>query len=196
MQDRNKTSASMSGQESRELRSFGRRRGRALSPRQQGLLQDVLPGVQLDFATPAPTPLTSLFKAPTSEVWLEIGFGGAEHLLWQAQNNPTAGLIGCEPFEEGVVKALSAIEQNALSNIRLHPDDARDILRWLPATSIDRAFVLFPDAPWGRAAHRHRYRRLLAHNTYRLPCAAAFFVDLQGAGPVAPSACRLAANAL
>lgn len=158
MQDRNKTSASMSGQESRDLRSFGRRRGRALSPRQQGLLQDVLPGVQLDFATPAPTPLTSLFKAPTSEVWLEIGFGGAEHLLWQAQNNPTAGLIGCEPFEEGVVKALSAIEQNALSNIRLHPDDARDILRWLPATSIDRAFVLFPD-PWPK--RRHIKRRLV-----------------------------------
>src|SRR6185295_16372056 len=95
----------------RDLRSYGRRRGRKPSPRQAALLAHELPRVALSLADPAPTQLGELFAPPVDEVWLEIGFGGAEHLLWQAQANPDVGLIGCEPFEDGVVKALSAIER-------------------------------------------------------------------------------------
>ena len=69
------------------------------------------------------------------------------------------GLIGCEPFVDGVIKALSAIEAERLANVRLHADDARDVLRWLPPASIGRVFVLFPD-PWPK--RRHAKRRLLA----------------------------------
>jgi tRNA (guanine-N7-)-methyltransferase len=142
-----------------ELRSFGRRRGRKLSARQARLLADVLPRVQPGLGQPAPHSATALFDVPVKAVWLEIGFGGAEHLAWQARHNPDTGIIGCEPFEEGVVKALTLIEDEALANIRVHPDDVRPLLRWLPAASLDRAFVLFPD-PWPKV--RHRRRRLVA----------------------------------
>ena len=89
----------------------------------------------------------TLFGPVVREVWLEIGFGGGEHLLWQAMQNPAVGFIGCEPFQDGVVKVLREIEERKLANIRLHADDARAVLRWLPEASIARAFVLFPD-PW------------------------------------------------
>jgi tRNA (guanine-N7-)-methyltransferase len=130
-----------------ELRSFGRRRGRVLSGRQKQLWDEVLRRVAVD--------LQSNFASSFSETWLEIGFGGGEHLIWQAEQNPGVGLIGCEPFEDGVVKVLTAIEDRPLSNIRLHADDARDVLRWLPEASIARAFVLFPD-PWPKRKHLKR----------------------------------------
>lgn len=151
--------------ELRELRSFGRRRGRKLSPRQERLLAELMPRVAVDLATPAPQDVCSLFEAPVSELWLEIGFGGAEHMLWQAKANPQAGLIGCEPFEEGVVKALAGIEAGALANVRLHADDVRPLLRWLPEGSLARAFMLFPD-PWPK--RRHQKRRLFSPELLRL----------------------------
>jgi tRNA (guanine-N7-)-methyltransferase len=95
---------------------------------------------------------------PVREVWLEIGFGGAEHLLWQAQSHPDVGLLGCEVFEDGVVKALAAIEAQSLANVLLSAEDAREVLRWLPAQALSRVFVLFPD-PWPKK--RHVKRRLL-----------------------------------
>jgi tRNA (guanine-N7-)-methyltransferase len=145
-----------------ELRSYGRRRGRKLSARQAALLDGLLPRIALRLSDPPPTRLDELFAPPTQEVWLEIGFGGAEHLLWQARANPLIGLIGCEPFEDGVVKALSAIECEKLANIRLYADDARPLLRWLPDASIARAFILFPD-PWPKK--RHQKRRLVSAAT-------------------------------
>lgn len=142
-----------------ELRSFGRRRGRKLSPRQQQLQGELLPKLELDLGSPAPADATALFPGPVADVWLEIGFGGAEHLIWQAHHNPNVGLIGCEPFEDGVVKALAAIEDQGLTNVRLHSDDARPVLKWLPAASLGRVFILFPD-PWPKK--RHQKRRLLS----------------------------------
>ncbi|MES1179669.1 MAG: tRNA (guanine(46)-N(7))-methyltransferase TrmB, partial [Hyphomicrobium sp.] len=144
---------------SAEIRSFGRRRGRKLSARQAKLLTDLLPRVGIDLAQPAPGHLRELFTPPASAVWLEIGFGGAEHLLWQARAHPGVGLIGCEPFEEGLVKALSAIDQDRLGNVRLWGDDVRPLLRWLPDATISRVFILFPD-PWPKK--RHHKRRLFS----------------------------------
>ena len=141
-----------------ELRSFGRRRGRKLSARQQHLLEAVLPRVTLALSEPLPASIADLFAVPTTRTWLEIGFGGGEHLIWQAHANPDVGLIGCEVFEDGVVKALSAIEQRGLANVRLSTDDARELLRHLPDASLERVFVLFPD-PWPKK--RHVKRRLV-----------------------------------
>jgi tRNA (guanine-N7-)-methyltransferase len=142
------------------LRSFGRRRGRKLSPRQEMLMTELLPQLQINLADPPPARITDLFPAQVQRVWLEIGFGGAEHLLWQAETyRDTTGLIGAEPFEEGMVKALHGVEAANLKSVRLHPDDARPLLDWLPPTSIDRAFVLFPD-PWPKK--RHAKRRLVS----------------------------------
>jgi tRNA (guanine-N7-)-methyltransferase len=140
------------------LRSFGRRRGRKPSPRQARLRAELLPRVAIDLLAPPPATATELFSPSVREVWLEIGFGGGEHLAWQAARHPDVGLIGAEPFEDGVVKALTAIEEQSLRNVRLLADDARPLLVWLPPASIARAFVLFPD-PWPKA--RHRKRRLV-----------------------------------
>lgn len=148
----------------RELRSFGRRRGRRLSAHQTSLLEHVLPRVGLDLSSPCPPP-AALLARPVSEVWLEIGFGGAEHLVWQASQNPNVGLIGCEVFEDGVVKALASIEERGLTNVRILVEDARDVLRWLPAASLQRVFILFPD-PWPKK--RHVKRRLVAGHLFAL----------------------------
>ena len=134
-----------------DLRSFGRRRGRKLSPRQTRLITELLPRVAVDLNAAAETQLADR----SSKLWLEIGFGGGEHLIWQAEHNPGVTVIGCEPFEDGMVKVLAAIDERNLTNIRIHPDDARAVLRWLPDASLDRAFVLFPD-PWPKAKHRKR----------------------------------------
>lgn len=150
-----------------ELRSFGRRRGRTFTARQQKLVDELLPTLRLplDGTPPLASVLAPTLVPGTTIVWLEIGFGGGEHLVAQAIANPNAAVIGCEPFIDGVVKVLSRIEQLGLTNVRLHDDDARDVLRWLPAASIDRAFVLFPD-PWPKA--RHRKRRLVSGPTLGL----------------------------
>ncbi len=139
-------------------RSFGRRKGHKLSPRQSRLVDELLPRLQPDLSQPAPNPLTGLFAATVTKVWLEIGFGAGEHLVWQARTNPQAGVLGCEPYINGVAKVLAAVEAHGLSNVAVHPDDARDLLAWLPDASIDRAFILFPD-PWPK--RRHRKRRFL-----------------------------------
>ena len=146
----------------RDLRSYGRRRGRTLSPRQKGLWQDVLPRLAVPQDANGLQGLADLFTPPARKVWLEIGFGGGEHLIWQATHNPDVGLIGCEPFEDGVVKVLSAVDAEGLANVRVHADDGRPLLRLLPEASVDRAFVLFPD-PWPKK--RHHKRRLVSSET-------------------------------
>jgi tRNA (guanine-N7-)-methyltransferase len=137
-----------------ELRSFGRRRGRKPSPHQQELLEQLLPRVRLDL-TAGPT---GFAPGRYDDIWLEIGFGGGEHLVWQARHYPRVGLVGCEPYLGGVLKVLAAIDAGGLDNVRIHDDDARSMLRALPDASIGRAFVLFPD-PWPKM--RHRKRRLV-----------------------------------
>jgi tRNA (guanine-N7-)-methyltransferase len=151
--------------DSADLRSFGRRRTRKFTARQRSLMEALWPRYALDPASPAPDAVSGIFSGKPRAVWLEIGFGGGEHLVWQAEYNPDVGLIGCEPFLDGTVKVLDAIEAKGLHNIRLYGEDARDILRWLPAGSLDRAFILFPD-PWPKK--RHNKRRLVNPATLQL----------------------------
>ena len=104
----------------------------------------------------------SLFAPPPEQLWIEVGFGAGEHLEWQARHNPTVGLIGCEPFLNGIARILTAIDAKHLTNIRLLHDDARLLLAALPDQSVQRAFVLFPD-PWPKA--RHHKRRFICPKT-------------------------------
>jgi tRNA (guanine-N7-)-methyltransferase len=145
-----------------ELRSYGRRRGRAPSARQKTLRQDLLPRVAVPGDAECLRRLPDLFPRPVRDVWLEIGFGGGEHLAWQAMQHPDIGFIGCEPFEDGVVKLLSAIELQPLPNVRVWAADARPLLRLLPEAGVGRAFLLFPD-PWPKK--RHHKRRLVSAAT-------------------------------
>jgi tRNA (guanine-N7-)-methyltransferase len=104
----------------------------------------------------------TLFEPARRSIWLEIGFGSGEHLAQQAERHPTAGFIGCEVFENGIVKLLAQIEQRRLDNIRIFADDGRLLIAALPPASIDRVFILFPD-PWPK--RRHHKRRLLSRET-------------------------------
>jgi tRNA (guanine-N7-)-methyltransferase len=117
--------------------------------------------LRLPLREPAPSPLASLFGQPVEEVWLEIGFGSGEHLIWQAKHHPHVGFIGCEPFINGVASLFGKIEALGLNAIRVHDGDARDVLAWLPPQSISRIFVLFPD-PWPKK--RHQKRRLVSQD--------------------------------
>lgn len=142
----------------RELRSFGRRRGRRRSARQHAIFHTGLARFGLDPNSAQLEPLDQLFPFQPSEVWLEIGFGGGEHLVWQAEHNRDIAFFAAEPFEDGVIKVLSAIDEKVLNNIRVYPGDARQLLPLLPPARITRAFILFPD-PWPKA--RHAKRRLV-----------------------------------
>jgi len=144
------------------LRSYGRRKAKPLSARKQRLIGELLPLVRLDLARRAPGRLTALFPVPVREVWLEIGFGSGEHLLWQAERHKEIGFIGCEPFVNGMGSLLGAIEERSIATIRLHDGDARAVLAWLPDRSIGRIFLLFPD-PWPK--RRQQKRRLLTTET-------------------------------
>jgi tRNA (guanine-N7-)-methyltransferase len=133
---------------------FGRRKGHALKPRQAALLESLLPRLALDLEHPAPADLRTLFDH-TDDVRMESGFGGGEHLVAEAAQHPNIGFIGVEPFINGMAKALAAINDRGLTNIRLHHGDATDALRWLPDASIARLDLLYPD-PWRKRRHWKR----------------------------------------
>jgi tRNA (guanine-N7-)-methyltransferase len=129
------------------------------------LLDTLLPRIRIPADGPINDP-AALFAAPVRAVWLEIGFGGGEHLADQAEHNPDIGVIGCEPFVNGVVSALGHVERRVLGNVRLWPDDARLLLDRLADRTIARAFILFPD-PWPKARH-HKRRIVSRENLDRL----------------------------
>lgn len=147
-----------------EYRLYGRRQGSPLSPRQQQLVEKLLPLVQISKCEDREKKLHpgEIFSDKFSRFHLEIGFGGAEHLVWQAQRAPDIGFIGCEPFINGVVKLLTSIEELKLDNIRVCDHDARDFLSHLPVSCIEKTYILFPD-PWPK--QRHRKRRFINQTT-------------------------------
>ncbi len=138
---------------------YGRRKGHNLKPSQQRHLDEDLarlsPGPVGWAENPhrAPLDLAAIFG--DRPVWLEIGFGGGEHLVHQAAAHPETGFIGAEPYLNGVAMLLGKIRAAGLSNLRVHPGDVRDLFDVLPDASIDRAFLLYPD-PWPKARHHRR----------------------------------------
>jgi tRNA (guanine-N7-)-methyltransferase len=138
---------------------FGRRKGHPLRARQAELFGSLLPRLAVDLSGPAPNDLAGLFPQPVDHVRLEIGFGSAEHMIAEAQARPRVGFIGCEPFVNGMAKALIAIDEHGLTNIRLYHGDAVELLRWLPPQSLARIDLLYPD-PWPK--RRHWKRRLVS----------------------------------
>jgi tRNA (guanine-N7-)-methyltransferase len=139
---------------------YGRRHGKKLRPSQQRLLEKALPRLRVTGVDPRENPgrlplaREALF-ADGRPIWLEVGFGGGEHLVAQALAHPDVGLIGCEPFVNGVAMALGRIETAGVGNVGLHPGDARDLIELLPAGALARVFLLYPD-PWPKARHQRR----------------------------------------
>ncbi len=145
--------------ERRLIHSYGRRRGRPLRSSRAALIAEMLPQLALAPSTaPAVNP-ADLFPSAPEEVWLEIGFGGGEHLAAQAEAHRNVGFIGAEPYVNGIAGLLARIREAGLTNVRLWPDDIRLLLPAFAAGSCRRAFILFPD-PWPKA--RHHKRRLVA----------------------------------
>ncbi len=149
----------MADHSSKPLRTYGRIKGRTLRAGRASLVKSQLPELAIDLALPVdPHALM-----PTgSEVWVELGFGGGEHLAAQAEAHPQALVLGAEPFVNGVASLVRHVADRGVSNVRLHAGDGRELLAALPAASVDRVFVLFPD-PWPKS--RHHKRRLVNAET-------------------------------
>lgn len=144
-----------------ERKLYGRRRSHKLRPGRAELMRERLRGLAVLPEGGGSPDLAALFGDRT-EYWLEIGFGGGEHLARQAGNNPDVGVIGCEHYIDGVAKLLSAIDSEALENVRVHPHDARDVMDALPDGCLSRVFLLYPD-PWPKTRH-HKRRFMCADN--------------------------------
>ena len=119
-------------------------------------MDQLLPHLRVDVADP--------LKETGERSWLEIGFGGGEHLAHQAGLHPDISFIGAEPFVNGVAKLLALIEESNLQNVRIHDGDARDLIEALPDQSFERIYLLYPD-PWPKA--RHNKRRLVSDETLK-----------------------------
>ncbi len=143
-----------------ERNFYGRIKGKTLKPAQRIYLAEDLPALELRGVSRDDNPdrtrvNPTTFFGDNRPVWLEVGFGGGEHLVHQATQNPGVGIIGCEPFLNGVAMALGKIREAGVSNLRLYPWDVRDLFDVLPDACLDRAFLLYPD-PWPKQRHHRR----------------------------------------
>lgn len=138
---------------------YGRFKAKSLRPNQELYLREDLeklsPGPVSWEDNPDRTPLDMATRFGGKPVWLEVGFGGGEHMVHQARQNADVGIIGCEPFVNGVAMALGKIREAGVHNIAVYPGDARHLFDVLPEASIERAFLLYPD-PWPKARHHRR----------------------------------------
>lgn len=142
-----------------ERRNFyGRVHGKTLRQSQKTYLEEdlgrlSLAGVLRD-DNPARSPV-DLSRFGDKPIWLEIGFGGGEHMVHMAATYPDIGLIGCEPFVNGIAMLLGKIRAAGVENLAIHPGDVRDLFDVLPAAVVQKAFLNYPD-PWPKARHHRR----------------------------------------
>ena len=138
---------------------YGRLKGKHLKDSQKGYLEEDLaalsPGAVDWDANPTREDLELKGLFGGKDVWLEVGFGGGEHVIHQAASNPDVGIIGCEPYINGVAMLLGKVRNASVDNLRIYPGDVRDMFDVLPDASISKAFLLYPD-PWPKARHHRR----------------------------------------
>ncbi|MGR3290058.1 MAG: tRNA (guanosine(46)-N7)-methyltransferase TrmB [Paracoccaceae bacterium] len=150
---------------------YGRSHGKTLRLRQKQFLEQDLqalsPGLVDREVNPDRSPLDLHQRFDGKPIWLEIGFGGGEHLVHQAAANPQIAIIGCEPFINGVAMLLGKIREAGVKNLAIYPGDVRDLFDVLPMTCIERAFLLYPD-PWPKQRH---HRRRFVTESYLAPLA-------------------------
>ncbi len=138
---------------------YGRFRGKTIRDSQQSYLDEDLaklsPGAVGWDENPDRNPIDLQALFGGKPVWLEVGFGGGEHMVHMAESNPDIGIIGCEPFINGVAMLLGKIRKAGVTNVAVHPGDARDLFDVLPEGSIAKAFLNYPD-PWPKKRHHRR----------------------------------------
>jgi tRNA (guanine-N7-)-methyltransferase len=149
---------------------YGRTHGKTLRASQKNYLAHDLEPLRLQSVTreenPARTPADLSFAAGRP-LWLEVGFGGGEHLVHMAARYPDIALIGAEPFVNGIAMLLGKIRKAGVTNLRLHPGDVRDLFDVLPEGGVEKVFLNYPD-PWPKARH---HRRRFVTPEYLLPLA-------------------------
>jgi tRNA (guanine-N7-)-methyltransferase len=166
---------------------WGRRKGKPLSARRSELMATRFQALALHLDEPAPADLAALFPVPVGSFRIEIGFGGGEHMIAEALADPAIGYFGVEPFLNGMAKAVAAIADRGIGNIRLFGGDAALLLDWLPPASLQRADLLYPD-PWPKKRHRKRRfvsgenldrlsRVLVRHGIFRVATDIADYAD-------------------
>ena len=133
---------------------YGRRKGKSLRRHHSELMEQLLPHLKVRLDEPV--------SGMAERRWLEVGFGGGEHLAHQAVLHPGVSFIGAEPFVNGVAKLLALLEEKAIANVRIHDADARPLLEALPGASLERIYLLYPD-PWPKT--RHNKRRFVGPET-------------------------------
>ncbi len=139
---------------------YGRIKGKSLHKSQQRYMAEDLDDLKPAGVTYADNPDRTQIDPKSwfendNDVWLEVGFGGGEHMVHQAALNPNVNIVGCEPYINGVAMLLGKIRESKVSNVSVHPGDARDMMDVLPEQSISRAFLLYPD-PWPKSRHHRR----------------------------------------
>jgi tRNA (guanine-N7-)-methyltransferase len=156
-----------------ERRNFyGRIHGKTLRPSQKVYLSEDLQSLRPQGITPEENPERLAIEPGTifgddRPIWLEVGFGGGEHLVHMAARYPDIGIVGCEPFVNGIAMLLGKIRRAGVQNLAVHPGDARDILEVLPEASVAKAFLNYPD-PWPKRRH---HRRRFVTQDHLLPLA-------------------------
>lgn len=138
---------------------FGRRKGKTLRARQADLYESLLPQIRIDLTDFEKGMNSCLSFEPSNPIWLEIGFGGGEHLAAKAVAHQDVAFIGCEPFVNGVAKLIGLIGQAGITNIRIYDEEVSNLIDALPNDSIEQVSILYPD-PWPKS--RHKKRRLIS----------------------------------
>ena len=146
--------------EAGERRNFyGRVHGKTLRASQKTYLAEDLGKVRLAGVTAEDNPARAKIDLAAvfgdRPVWLEVGFGGGEHLVHMAARYPGVGIIGCEPFVNGIAMLLGKIRAAGVDNLAIHPGDVRDLFDVLPDGCVAKAFLNYPD-PWPKARHHRR----------------------------------------
>jgi len=147
---------STSNHDNKGYQFYGRRQGHTLRPARRKLIEGPLTDIRVVLPpNNGEIDLAGLFGEEKRAYWMEIGFGGGEHLAAIAAENPDVGFIGCEPFVNGVASLLAHINERSLNNIRIYDDDARDLLPALPDAAFERLYLLYAD-PWPKKRHNRR----------------------------------------
>ena len=98
------------------------------------------------------------FSKHFDKCYLEIGFGNAENIIFQAINNPGYLFIGSEVYMSGIGTLISSIKENNIKNIKIFSDDIRLLLDQSPKKVFDSVIIICPD-PWPK--EKHHKRRLI-----------------------------------
>lgn len=137
------------------IRTYGRRQGRPIKSSKQKLFEELLPTLAIDLVEGKHLLDPKMYFNQQLDIWMEVGFGGGEHLASLAQQNPSVNFIGCEPFLNGVSSLLGHIDEHAIKNIRIYQGNAVDLIKTLALESLSRFYLMFAD-PWPKKRHNKR----------------------------------------